>query len=212
MNLLLFLPLDDSLAIYFVSLFIGFVFGSIPFGYLIARIRKIDIRNYGSKNIGFTNVYRTLGAVYAIPVLVLDVAKGFLPTFFGNKLGFTTELIGLGAILGHIFTPWLFFKGGKGVATTIGVLLALAIKALGLGILVFIVILFASSYVSLSSLGFAISLPIFTLLFYPQQKLLIGIMILIAVIIIVRHKDNIRRLIKKQEPKFSIAKRTKKTE
>ncbi|MCX8014793.1 MAG: glycerol-3-phosphate 1-O-acyltransferase PlsY [candidate division WOR-3 bacterium] len=210
MNLLLFLPLDDSLANHFVSSVIGFIMGSIPFGYLIARIRKIDIRNYGSKNIGFTNVYRTLGAVYAVPVLILDVAKGFLPTFWGSKLGLTAELIGLSAILGHIFTPWLLFKGGKGVATTIGVLSALAIKVLGAGILVYIIILLAFSYVSLSSLFFAISLPIFTWLFYPQQKLLIGIMILISIVIIIRHKDNITRLIKKEEPRFSLSKKFKK--
>lgn len=207
MNLLLLFPLDNNnFSVYFVSLIIGFIIGSIPFGYFIARIRKIDIRTTGSKNIGFTNVFRTLGIRYALPVLILDIAKGFLPAFFASQLTLIPVLVGFGSVLGHIFTPWFGFKGGKGVATTIGVMSALAPKAFLISIVIFIIILLIFSYVSLASLGFTISLPITLLILYPNQKLLLISVIIITILIIVRHKDNIIRLIQKTEPKISLVK------
>jgi glycerol-3-phosphate acyltransferase PlsY len=207
MNLLLLFPLDNNnFSVYFVSLIIGFIIGSIPFGYIIARIKKIDIRTTGSKNIGFTNVFRTLGILYAMPVLILDIAKGFLPVFFASELTLMPVLVGFGTVLGHIVTPWLGFKGGKGVATTIGVMAALAPKALAISILIFLIILLIFSYVSLASLCFIISLPVSLLLLYPSQKLLLISAVIIVILVIIRHKDNIIRLIKKTESKMSFIK------
>ncbi|MEO0075825.1 MAG: glycerol-3-phosphate acyltransferase, partial [candidate division WOR-3 bacterium] len=141
MFLLVIFPFQNNFLInYFFSLFVGFIFGSIPFGYLIAKLKGIDIRQYGSKNIGFNNVRRVVGLKYAIPVLILDIAKGLLPVVFAAQLEAIPIMVGLGAILGHSFTPWLSFKGGKGVATTIGVILALIPWSLLVGIVVFIIV------------------------------------------------------------------------
>jgi glycerol-3-phosphate acyltransferase PlsY len=193
----------NNYAIYFISLFFGFLAGSIPFGYILARIRGIDIRKQGSKNIGFTNVNRVLGLVYALPVLILDVAKGFFPTYFASRLEFIPVLVGFGAIIGHIFTPWLSFKGGKGVATTIGVFSALAPLALVCCLGIFILVLSILSYVSAASLGFALFLPIFSIILYSDNKTVFLLALISAIIVIVRHKENITRLIQKTEPKFS---------
>lgn len=202
MPLLIFFPLAENyLSTYFVSCVLGFICGSIPFGFIIARIKGIDIRDFGSKNIGFTNVYRTLGGKYAVSVLVLDIAKGFLPTFFASHFGLIAPLVAAGTILGHIFTPWLKFKGGKGVATTLGAVIALMPYVLLIGLAIFGVIFFSFSYVSLASLSFALSLPITVILLYPTQKTLIIITILISILIIIRHIGNIKRLINKTEPK-----------
>jgi glycerol-3-phosphate acyltransferase PlsY len=207
MNLLFFLPTENSnLTIYFYSLIIGYLFGSIPFGYMIARLKGIDIRNFGSKNIGFNNVRRAIGVKYAIPVLILDIAKGLLPTLFADELGAIAMLIGLGAILGHSYTPWLAFRGGKGVATTIGVMLALIPLGLAAGIGVFIIIVASFSYISLASIFFALSLPVSVVLFYQNDIFLLIFTIMIALLIVIRHKDNINRIIKKTEPKVMISK------
>ncbi|MCS7258164.1 MAG: glycerol-3-phosphate 1-O-acyltransferase PlsY [candidate division WOR-3 bacterium] len=189
-----------------IFFFIGFLCGSIPCGYLISRLKGIDITKHGSKNIGFTNVYRNLGPKYAIPVFLLDMLKGFLPTFFTKSLGNIAIFAGVGAILGHIFTPWLYFRGGKGVATTIGVILALIPKALLIGILIYSLVLILFRYVSLASIIFSISLPILVGSFNPQNKLLLILSIGIGILIIVRHAQNIVRLVNRTEPKFDFTK------
>jgi len=193
----------NNYSIYFISLFFGFLTGSIPFGYLLARTRGIDIRKQGSKNIGFTNVNRVMGLIYAIPVLILDVAKGFIPTYFASRLEFIPVLVGLGAIIGHIFTPWLSFKGGKGVATTIGVFSALAPLVLVCCLGIFILVLSILSYISVASLGFVLSLPIFSIILYSENKMIFFLALITAIIVIIRHKENIKRLIQKTEPKIS---------
>jgi glycerol-3-phosphate acyltransferase PlsY len=211
MHLLILFPLDNNnFSIYFVSLVFGYILGSIPFGYIVGRIRGIDIRNRGSNNIGFTNVNRILGFVYAIPVLILDIAKGFLPTFFANHMGFIPAIVGLGTVLGHIFTSWLSFKGGKGVATSIGVFLALTPIALACSIGVFILVLSIFSFVSLASLSFVVSLPVFSFFIYSEQKIFFLLALFVAIIVIIRHKDNIRRLIQRTEPKISFVRLQKK--
>lgn len=192
-------------AIYFFSLLTGFLIGGIPFGYLIPKIfKKIDIRNYGSKNIGFTNVYRTLGFFYGILILILDIGKGFLPTYFFRSFYLSPIFVGIGTVLGHFFTPYLRFRGGKGVATTIGVLLALAPKNLIFSLLVWLIILLISSYISLASISFALSLP-FSFLLLKSQDFLIPIFFsIIGILIIFKHFSNIKRLIRKEEPKFKL--------
>ncbi|MBS4015108.1 MAG: glycerol-3-phosphate 1-O-acyltransferase PlsY [Candidatus Latescibacteria bacterium] len=220
MNLLFFSPVENNtLTVYFYSLLVGYLLGSIPFGFLIARLKGIDIRNFGSRNIGFNNVRRAVGIKFAIPVLILDIAKGFVPTFFASELGAVGVLVGLGSILGHSFTPWLGFRGGKGVATTIGVMLALMPLGLATGIGVFIIALVSFSYISLASIFFALSLPVSVALLYrpastrlifsnrgENEIFLLIFTIIIALIIVIRHKDNINRIIKKTEPKVMISK------
>ncbi|MEO0089156.1 MAG: glycerol-3-phosphate 1-O-acyltransferase PlsY, partial [candidate division WOR-3 bacterium] len=195
----------EILAIIFSSLFIGFLVGGIPFGYLIPKIfKKIDIRNYGSRNIGFTNVYRTLGYLYGIPVLILDISKGFFIAYFSKELSLLPLLVGIGAILGHLFTPYLRFRGGKGVATTIGVLLALAPKNLIFSLIIFLLILIIFSYMSLASIFFALSLPLSFLLLKPKDLSIPTFFIIVSLLIVIKHIPNIKRLIKKEEPKFRL--------
>jgi glycerol-3-phosphate acyltransferase PlsY len=189
---------------YFIFFALGFLAGSIPFGYLIGRLKQIDIRNFGSGNIGFTNVYRALGIKYALPVFILDFLKGALPVVFLKSKSFELAVFaGLGAIWGHIFTPWLKFRGGKGVATTIGVSSFLIPKALFFGLAIYVIILFIFRYVSLASLSFAFLLPFLVWYFYPQEKLILIISCVVGILIIIRHQGNIVRLLRKKENKFN---------
>ena len=130
------------------SLLVGAAFGSIPFGYIAGRLKRIDIRRHGSGNIGFTNVQRTMGWAWAVPVLLLDVAKGLVPTALARGFGLVPPLVGIGAVLGHVFSPWLGFKGGKGVATTIGVAALLCPRSLLVGLRVYLVALAATGIIS----------------------------------------------------------------
>lgn len=194
----------DSFAGYFASFFFGFILGAIPFGYLMARIKGVDIRNYGSGNIGFTNVNRILGFWFALPVLIFDFAKGFLPVFFAAQLGLIPVLVGTGALLGHIFSPFLKFRGGKGVATTFGIALALTPFSFLLSIGLFVVILLIFAYVSLSSITFALALPIFTFIIARDNRVVLLFTLFAGITLIFTHRSNIRRLLKKQESKFSL--------
>jgi glycerol-3-phosphate acyltransferase PlsY len=208
MNLFVLIPSTaDSFAEYFVSFIFGFACGAIPFGYIIGRIKGIDIRKQGSGNIGFSNIQRILGFKYAIPVFILDFAKGLLPTLFAPSLGLFSILAGIGAILGHIFTPVLKFQGGKGVATTFGVVLALSPLVFTIDIVLFVIILFVFSYVSLASISFAVALPVLTIIFVRNNLPLFLFTLLIGIIIILTHHANIRRLLKKQETKFRLRKK-----
>jgi len=187
-----------------ISLLFGFACGSIPFGFLAGRLCRIDIRARGSGNIGFTNVLRTMGWRWALPVLILDAAKGFLPVMFAARLGLVPPLVGIGAVAGHVFTPWLAFKGGKGVATTIGVTSFLCPRAFLAGMAVYLVALLISGFVSLSSLAFALLLPFLILLFYPGQLSLFLFGLLISFVIIFQHRTNFERLSTGTEPKLGL--------
>ncbi|MEO0067979.1 MAG: glycerol-3-phosphate 1-O-acyltransferase PlsY [candidate division WOR-3 bacterium] len=187
-----------------LSIFIGFLFGSIPFGYLAGLINHIDIRKKGSGNIGFTNVQRILGLKWAVPVLILDIAKGIVPVIFAQSFGLLAPLVGLGAILGHIFSPYLKFNGGKGVATSIGVAAVICPRSLLPSVLVLLLILLITGFVSLSSLCFSLSLPVFTLIFYQGNLLLLVFALCITILIFIRHLPNINRLINRTEPKFGL--------
>ncbi len=189
------------LTVPFLSFALGYILGGIPFGYLLPRLKGIDIRNFGSGNIGFTNVARNLGFTFALPVFILDFAKGFLPTIFAGRLGLEAIYIGLGAVLGHIFTPYLGFRGGRGVATTFGVVLSLFPKIFLFGAFIWLVAFLFSSYASLASLLFSFVI-LLSFLFFTQlgifERLLLA---MIPVFIILRHLPNIRRLIRHSEPK-----------
>ena len=187
-----------------MALAIGLIAGSLPTGYLVGRIRGIDIRDHGSRNIGFTNVYRVMGPRWAAPVLVIDVLKGILPVVLAGRLGLPFPISGLGAILGHVFTPWLRFRGGKGVATTIGVFMAVSPLAGLAGLGVYALVLLTTGFISVSSMVFAAALAPLTIALYPTD---LGRLVLaagIGVLVILRHAANIGRLIRGEEPRFGL--------
>ena len=188
----------------------------MPNALWIGKVFKgIDIREHGSRNTGSTNAARVLGAKLGILTLILDVSKGLVPTliaillrvdFFQNLtkiLNFDYVLVGICAILGHVFSMFMNFKGGKAVATTLGVFLILVPKAILFAAIVFFVVFAISRYVSLSSILAAISLPIFIYFLY-QQTIYVILGILIAILIVVKHRSNIERLKNGTESKFSL--------
>lgn len=193
----------------FVLAVIGaYLCGSIPTGVLIARQLGVDVRTVGSGNIGATNVARGAGKKAGILTLLGDAAKGLIPIlvvrFFA--LGeMTLAGVAIAALLGHIFPIFLGFSGGKGVATGLGVFLGLAPYVILLALLVFAVTFALTRIVSLSSLVATAATPVFLfLLAYPRGHVIAGVVI--AGLIIVSHRENIARLRKGQEPKFSLGK------
>jgi glycerol-3-phosphate acyltransferase PlsY len=187
-----------------LSLIVGAASGSIPFGYIAGRLNRIDIRRHGSGNIGFTNVQRTIGWTWAVPVLLLDVAKGLVPTAIARSFGLVPPLVGIGAILGHVFCPWLGFKGGKGVATTIGVAAFLCPRSLLMGLGIFVIVLAATGFISASSLAMATALPLLTALLYRGNTYLLIFAIGVALIVVYRHASNMRRLAAGTEPRLGL--------
>jgi len=202
-----------------IAVVLSYFFGAIPFGYIVSKLWKnIDIRQYGSGNIGFTNVLRVAGKAPGIVVLLLDVGKGLLPVLLASQLVETVELsrfmtvpalCGLASIIGHNWTIYLKFRGGKGISTTIGAFLALNWQVTLTGIVIWFVVVIITRYVSLGSILFVVSLPITTVIFYliPQVKIENWIAILIlsaitAVMAIYRHKGNIGRLLSGTERKI----------
>lgn len=195
---------------YILLSLLAYFFGSIPSGVWIGKTFKgIDIRTVGSKNSGATNAYRNLGAVYGIMTLVIDALKGYLPLLVASKMGVSEKyivVIGLIAILGHSFSCFLNFKGGKGVATSLGVFLFLAPKAIGIATLGFLIVVFFTRYVSLSSITAAIILPIMTMILPAKDgvdKFTLSILsVFIGVFVIYKHKTNITRLLNGTESKI----------
>lgn len=195
---------------YMLLSLLAYFSGSIPSGVWIGKTFKgIDIRTVGSKNSGATNAYRNLGAVYGIMTLVIDALKGYLPLLVANKMGVSDKyivVIGLIAILGHSFSCFLNFKGGKGVATSLGVFLFLAPKAIGIATLGFLIVVFFTRYVSLSSITAAIILPIMTMILPAKDgvdKFTLSILsVFIGVFVIYKHKTNITRLLNGTESKI----------
>ena len=197
---------------YVVTAFAAYLLGSIPTGFLVAQTRGIDIRTVGSGNIGATNTLRVLGKPAGIFVLVMDALKGWLAVvpltllttaLFGLKhagTGHETAQIiaGLCAILGHNYTCWLQFKGGKGIATSAGVLLALVPWALLIIFIVFMLLLLATRYVSMGSIAAAATLP-FASWITGESRAKIIITGAMAVLAIYKHKENITRLLKGTE-------------
>ncbi len=195
---------------------VGFVAGSIPFGLLLAlAFKKTDVRLAGSGNIGATNVARVAGKKLGVVTLVLDALKGALPVlaavhvvgpdgivdgFAGRSVDLVGAVTGLAALLGHCFTPWLRGKGGKGVATGLGVLLALEPEIAGYGVLAFAVAFAASRLVSVSSLAAAVVVVTALVVRGPVDAAIVPL-VLCLVVIAVRHIENIRRVWKKQELK-----------
>ncbi len=188
----------------YILVLAGYLLGSVPFGFIIGKIRGVDVRRSGSGNIGATNVLRTLGPVWGGVVFLLDFFKGALPVWLA--LGYSGDplvviLCGLAAVLGHSFPVFLAFKGGKGVATGAGVLFGIAPEMAIFGIVLFAVIAFLTRYVSAGSLLAALTVfLLFIVLGKPlPYTVLVG---LGAALIVVRHLPNIKRLIAGTEPRI----------
>jgi glycerol-3-phosphate acyltransferase PlsY len=184
------------------SVAVAYLMGSIPFGYIIYRIKRGgDIREVGSGNIGATNVARFLGVKGWIFTFGLDLTKGLFAVLIARFLSPEPIWIassGVAAIIGHSFPLFIGFRGGKGVATSLGVFIALAPIAVlpSLGLFVLLVSLFR--YISLGSMSAAVSFPLFVLLFNYPREIVIGSFIC-AALIIIRHKDNLKRLLTRSE-------------
>ncbi|MFQ5881518.1 MAG: glycerol-3-phosphate 1-O-acyltransferase PlsY [Candidatus Methylomirabilales bacterium] len=177
--------------------FIAYLIGSIPFGLLVSQaVARVDIRRYGSGNIGTANVLRTVGKGAAVLTLAGDLLKGFLPALAARLLGGSELLVagvGMAAVLGHNWSIYLRFTGGKGVATTLGALLAIALFPTLLGLLVWIGVLLAFRYTSLAALTASACIP--PLIFFSTGSgPYLTFSILAVLLIFVRHRDNIRRL------------------
>lgn len=181
----------------------SYLIGSIPVGYLVARSMGVDIRQHGSGNIGTTNVWRTLGKVAGIIVLLGDVGKGVLSVLIGRQYGAEgTELLtGLAAMVGHSWPVFLGFKGGKIIATGAGVLLGIAPLSALIAFAVWLPVVAISRYVSLGSIAAAISLPTGMLAMHQKPSYL-AFGTLVAVFAIYKHKTNIKRLMTGTELKI----------
>ncbi|WAC08303.1 MAG: glycerol-3-phosphate 1-O-acyltransferase PlsY [Thermodesulfobacteriota bacterium] len=186
---------------------VSYLIGSIPTGLLLGRaFAKIDIREHGSHNIGATNVYRSAGKMLGILTLLGDTLKGFLPVY----LVYTTtgsetwaSLSALATFLGHLYPVYLKFSGGKGVATGLGVFLFLAPQTLIFCLGIFCIVLALFRYVSLSSISAALALPLLMIFSpHPYPWLYSATAAFLAIMIIFRHQENIKRLIKGEEHKI----------
>ena len=192
---------------YILSFLLGLVFGMIPFSYIIGILRGVDLRKTGSGNIGATNLGRELGFSFFIIGFILDALKGIIPVMLSHSLFATGTLAGAGAIVGHVFNPFFGFRGGKGVATTIGVAIALLTRSFALALGVWLVVYLLTFFVSLASISFAVALPVFALLLGDGAAGDRFLFIIIAVLIIYAHRTNIARLVNRKEPKTVIWRR-----
>ena len=195
---------------YIWALLIGYFLGSINFAVLVAKYKGLDLFSLGSGNPGATNVKRTMGAFWGNTVFLLDFFKGYLAVFLTQSIlvieGLNYDLLGilalLGAILGHSFSMFLKFRGGKGVATTMGGLLALMPWVLVLGLVAWLIVFFSTRVVAMASILFAISLPISFYFLHDLPDVRWIFCIVLAILIVVRHYSNIQRLLSGKEHDF----------
>ena len=190
----------------------SYLLGAVPASYVAGKwARGIDLRQHGSGNLGATNTFRVLGPKVAAPVMVFDVLKGFVPAFFFARWDSSADwrwalAYGLAAIVGHIFSIYVNFKGGKGVATGGGVFLGLAPLSVGVAFLVWIVVLRAGRMVSLASILAAVTLvAALWIVGYPMEVQLLGTAV--AAFIVFAHRANIGRLMRGEEPRFGSGKK-----
>jgi acyl phosphate:glycerol-3-phosphate acyltransferase len=204
---------------YVLTVLIAYLLGSIPTGFLVAKARGIDIRTVGSGNIGATNVFRILGKPAGLIVLLADALKGWLAVFVVARLAsawfypdagsvareWFSLCAGIAAILGHNYTCWLQFKGGKGIATSAGVLVALVPVPLLIILAVWIIVFALSRYVSLASISAAFALP-FAALVFGESRTIIVVTAALAGLAIYKHKANIKRLLNGTENRIGLKK------
>jgi glycerol-3-phosphate acyltransferase PlsY len=187
---------------------VAYLLGSIPFGVVVARARGVDLRQVGSGNIGATNAARALGKGLGAVVLLLDAAKGFVPVLLARLLlaraphyECLLATTALGAFVGHLFPVFYGFRGGKGVATALGVFLALSPLA-ALGALVVYVLVYAITRTSsLGSLTAAVSFVPFVYFLSGRSRVLLALAVLLVILIFLSHRENIRRLMRREEGK-----------
>jgi glycerol-3-phosphate acyltransferase PlsY len=185
----------------------SYVVGAFPTSYVAGRLfRGIDLREHGSKNLGATNVYRVLGWKFAVPVAIVDILKGTLPVVaFAPRVSdspLVAMLVGAMAVVGHVFSVFVGGKGGKGVATSAGVMLGLAPAAVGICMLVWLALVRLTGYVSLGSMLGAVALPIGLYALHPDRRELVLPSVALAALIVFLHRANIRRLLNGTENRF----------
>jgi glycerol-3-phosphate acyltransferase PlsY len=193
-----------------IPILAAYLLGAVPFGLLIGKMKGIDIRQHGSGNIGATNVLRVLGKPLGITTFVLDALKGFIPSFFFARLfesgmdpNVVSVLCGAAAIIGHNFPVFLGFKGGKGIATSAGVLIGIAPLAALAGVITWVAVFFTSRYVSLASIIAAAAVIASGWWFYRGGHILLPIVLtVLGALAILRHKANIVRLMNGTENRF----------
>lgn len=204
---------------YIVTALVAYLLGSIPTGFLVAKARGVDIRTVGSGNIGATNAFRALGKAFGIFVLLMDALKGWVAVIVGAAvvdavlpggppLEYLRITAGITAILGHNFTCWLHFKGGKGIATSAGVLIALVPLALLIILSVFIILFLVTRYVSVGSIAASFSLPFAT--WFTTSPHDVGLTIVtgaMAALAIIKHRKNIQRLLNGTENRVDFHKK-----
>jgi glycerol-3-phosphate acyltransferase PlsY len=188
-----------------LAILAAYLLGATPTSYLAGKLgRGIDLREHGSKNLGATNVYRILGWKYAIPVALVDIAKGAVPVLLAGASPYAWLAVAVGgaAVLGHMFSPYVSFKGGKGVATAAGMFLALAPLAVLIAIPIWCVCLWLTGYVSLSSIIAVLSVPLSVALLQPGEPYVWWASVALVALIIFAHRQNIARLITGTENRF----------
>ena len=190
--------------LFFILFILAYLVGSIPNALWIGKMFKnIDVREFGSGNVGATNATRVLGWKLGVMVLIFDAFKGMIFIIIARILGLEdiyVVLIGLAAILGHSYSIYLKFKGGKAVATSLGVMLVLIPKVVMILIIVFLLIVIISGYVSLASISVAGLLPILSYIMYNNIIALLSLVV--GILVIWRHKSNIKNLLEGKEDKF----------
>ena len=207
-----------EIAAWVVTALTSYLLGSIPTGYLVARSRGIDIRTVGSGNIGATNVFRILGKPAGIFVLLVDALKGFAAARYVGWIAYklsvgeipddsnASELLkivgGIFAILGHNYTCWLKFKGGKGIATSAGVALAILPVAMGISLVVWIIVCRTTRYVSVASIAAAAILPFAAWWPAHSSRTMVIVAAVISALAIYKHRTNIKRLMDGTENRF----------
>ncbi len=185
----------------------AYLLGATPTAYLAGRLaRGIDLREHGSRNLGATNVYRVLGWVWAIPVALIDIAKGAVPVAlfvrWAEPEPWLAIAVGIAAVLGHMFSPYVGFKGGKGVATAAGMFVALAPLAVLIALPIWGMCLWLTGYVSLSSIIAATTFPLVVRVTRPDAVATLWASVALAALIVFTHRGNIRRLVAGTENRF----------
>ncbi|MFD9625580.1 glycerol-3-phosphate 1-O-acyltransferase PlsY [Peribacillus muralis] len=188
----------------FITILSAYLIGSIPSGLIIGKtFYNIDIREHGSKNLGGTNTFRTLGVKAGLTVTIMDILKGTLATSLPFLLGadMNEMLVGVIAVIGHMFPIFANFRGGKAVATSAGVILGYEPLFFVIAVIIFFISLYISKYVSLSSMIASLLAFIYSLVFHTDDWPLITVIGLFTIFIFYRHRANIKRIIDKTEPK-----------
>ncbi len=191
---------------YICTIVCSYLIGGIPFAYILVKLKTgKDIRTIGSGNVGGTNAARAAGLGIGLLVGLLDALKGALPTYIALKYGGINlgVIAGISAVVGHSFTPFLSFRGGKGVATSLGSFLVLLPSSIGIAFLVWVVVFALTRLVSLGSILAALAFAVHGGLTAPTPILKIGA-VLAGILVVVRHRSNIRRLLRGEEPKFKV--------